>query len=150
MHFNLSSYANKKLRPHLFPDVIPNFKKWHLEPFYIKIYTFASGPIEIQKLFLSSSIEGDVTEWITSGFDAHHRYKYDSNKYRGVLSSLNEREAKNLFYLTDSPTKGKAARKTGMTVFIILREGNRKYKQEDLDTFTTIHSLDEFDFYEFA
>ncbi|KAH7643053.1 enolase-phosphatase e-1-like protein 4 [Dermatophagoides farinae] len=119
-------------------------------PFFIKIYTFASGPLETQKLFLSASTEGNVSEWITSGFDAHHRFKYDTNKYRGVLSSLTEREAKNLFYMTDSPNKGRAARRTGMTVFIVQRPGNRHYSDDDLKSFPIINSFDQFEFIEFA
>ncbi|KAH9505827.1 Enolase-phosphatase E1 [Dermatophagoides farinae] len=120
------------------------------DPFFIKIYTFASGPLETQKLFLSASTEGNVSEWITSGFDAHHRFKYDTNKYRGVLSSLTEREAKNLFYMTDSPNKGRAARRTGMTVFIVQRPGNRHYSDDDLKSFPIINSFDQFEFIEFA
>lgn len=134
----------------MFDDVIPNFSKWHGDPYFIKIYTFASGPIEIQKLFLSASIQGDVSYWITSGFDAHHSYKYDTNKYRCVIASLSERDPINLFYLTDSPKKAQAAKCSGMTVFIVLRPGNRKYKQEKLKEFNTINSFDDFIFTEFA
>lgn len=143
-------YTKKTLKPTVFPDVIGNFKKWHSDPFYIKIYTFASGPLETQKLFLSASTEGNVSQFITSGFDAHHRFKYDTNKYRGVLSSLTEREAKNLFYMTDSPNKGRAARRTGMTVFIVKRPGNRQYNDDDLKSFPIINSFDQFEFIEFA
>ncbi|UXI15875.1 RNA binding protein fox-1 2 [Sarcoptes scabiei] len=143
-------YAKKALRPHVFPDVIPNFRKWHSDPFFIKIYTFASGPLEIQRLFLSSSIEGNVSEWITSGFDTHNRYKYETSKFRSVIASLGEREAKNLFYLTDSPKKGLAARRSGISVFLVLRPDNRQYRFDDLKSFPTINSFDEFIFHQFG
>lgn len=134
----------------MFPDVIPNFRKWHSDPFFIKIYTFASGPLEIQRLFLSSSIEGNVSEWITSGFDTHNRYKYETSKFRSVIASLGEREAKNLFYLTDSPKKGLAARRSGISVFLVLRPDNRQYHFDDLKSFPTINSFDEFIFHQFG
>ena len=128
---------------------MPNMRKWHAEPLFIKIYTFASGPLEIQKLFLSASTEGDVSEYVTCGFDAHHSYKYDCNRFRQVVSGLSERDPKNLFYFTDSPRKGREARAAGLTVFIVRREGNKQYKQEVLDQFTVIDTFDQFDFYEF-
>ena len=137
------------MRPHLFNDVLPNFRQWHSEPLFIKLYTFASGPPEIQKLFLSASTEGDVSDFVTYCFDTHHSFKYDCNRYKQVISGLSERDPKNLFYLTDSPRKGREARKAGLTVFIVRREGNSTYKQEDMDKFTVIDSLDQFDFFEF-
>ncbi|KAI2800199.1 hypothetical protein BLOT_013717 [Blomia tropicalis] len=112
-------YRTKQLRPPLFSDVMRNFAKWHTDPYYIKIYTFASGPIDSQ-----------------SGFDAHSYYKYDWTKFQAVIASLGERIPANLFYFTDSPTKGRSA----------ARAGNRKYRPKDLELFTTIDSLDQFDF----
>ncbi|KAI2796623.1 hypothetical protein RDWZM_000417 [Blomia tropicalis] len=139
-------YRTKQLRPPLFSDVMRNFAKWHTDPYYIKIYTFASGPIDSQRLFLSASTEGDVTQYLISGFDAHSYYKYDWTKFQAVIASLGERIPANLFYFTDSPTKGRSAARAGITTFIIKREGNRKYRPKDLELFTTIDSLDQFDF----
>lgn len=133
----------------MFADVIPCFEKWVNEPFFIKLYTFASGPVEIQKLFLSATTQGDAAKYLTSGFDAHHTYKYNPNKYKGVLASLAEREAKNLFYFTDSPRKGNAALQSGMTVFIVLREGNKQYSEKKLKPFQVIKTFEELEFYEF-
>ena len=134
----------------MFPDVMPNLRKWHAEPLYIKIYTFASGPIEIQKLFLSASIQGDVSEYVTSGFDTRHSYKYNSERFRQVVTgALSERDPRNLFYFTNSPRKAREARRAGLTPFIINRDGNKAYKQADLDQYTVIHSFDQFDFFEF-
>lgn len=50
--WSFTRYRNKSLRPPLFSDVLPCFRKWNSEPLFIKLFTFASGPSEIQKLFL--------------------------------------------------------------------------------------------------
>lgn len=89
-------YRRKALHPRGFADVLPNFRKWHAEPLFIKLFTFASGPPEIQKLFLSASDNGDISEFVTYGFDTRNSFKYDCNRYRQVVSGLSEREPKNL------------------------------------------------------
>ena len=142
-------YRTRNLQPHVFDDVLPSFRQWNAAPFFIKLFSFATGPYEIQKLFLSASIAGDITEYMTCGFDARGKYKYDSKRYRQVVSSLSERDPKNLLYLTDSPRKGREAIKAGLTVFIVRRDGNRKYKNEDMGNFIVIDSLKQLDFYEF-
>ena len=141
-------YRNKTIRPSLFPDVVEAFRRWAGPPFQIKIYTFASGPWENQKQFLEASTD-EITRYLTCGFDAFNSFKYESIRYRQVVSALTEREAKNLFYLTDSPTKATQARLAGLTVFVVRRDGNRHYRQEELDKFTCVDSLAQFDFYEF-
>lgn len=149
-HIWNDGYASKQLRPHLFSDVLANFKRWRDMPFYVKIYTFASGPPDVQKLFLSACDGGDPSRYVVAGFDAYHRYKYDPSKYRGVLASLDERDPRNLFYFTDSPKKAQAARTAGMTPFVVLRDGNRNYREEALAPFPLLQSFDELDFYEFG
>lgn len=144
------AYAKKLLRPPLFDDVLPCFRQWAGPPLQIKIYTFASGPWEIQKLFLSASEAGtELTRHLTCGFQAFGNFKYQSQRYRQIVTSLTERDAHNLFYLTDSPNKAKQAKMAGLTVFVVRRPGNRNYRPELLAHLPLIDTLKQFDFYEF-
>lgn len=142
----MDGYRQGTLRPHAFPDVVGAFSRWQTEPYYIKLHTFASGPWENQKLFLSATDVGDLSKFIISGIDAHSHYKYDWTKYKAVLNTLDERTPANLIYLTDSPNKAKPALKAGMRVFIVRRPGNRKYKEAALEPYLTIDSFDQLDF----
>ena len=100
-------------------------------------------------LFLSAASEGDVTQYIVNGFDAHSRYKYDWTKYKSIVVSLAERSPANLYYLTDSPNKGCAAAKAGLTVIIVHRPDNRKYRHDQLQSFINIDTFDQLDFVPF-
>lgn len=144
------AYAKRLLRPPLFDDVLPCFSQWASPPLLIKIYTFASGPWEIQKLFLNASEGGsELTRHLTCGFQSFANFKYQSQRYRQIVAALTERDSHNLFYLTDSPNKAKQAKMAGLSVFIIRREGNRNYRPEILAPFNLIHTFKQFDFYEF-
>ena len=126
-----------------------NFSKWTYQPFFIKIFTFATGSDEDQKLFLRSSIDGDVAEFVVTGFNSRRKYKWECNRFKQMVSILAERDSKNLFYFTDDPRKGEEAKKAGLTVFVVLREGNKYFSQEKLTNFTVINSFDQLDFWPF-
>lgn len=143
-------YTRRVLQPPLFDDVLECFSRWAGPPLHIKIYTFASGPWEIQRLFLGASEAGDrLTRHLTCGFNAFGSFKYQAQRYRQIVLSLTERDSANLFYLTDSPNKAKQASMAGLTAFVVRREGNRKYRPELLAKCTLIDTLKQFDFYEF-
>ena len=142
-------YRNKTLRPHIFPDVIPSFKRWQADPYFIKIYSFATGTEENQKLFLSATEGGDVTQYIASSFHAYGLGKYDWTKYYTIRNVLGTEYHDDLFYLTDSSTKGKQAARAGLTVIIVRREGNREYEESDLKLFKNITTFDQLDFISF-
>jgi len=125
--------------------VIRNFTKWHSDPYFVKIYTYASGPEESQRLFLSASSEGDLSDLVTSCFNARIAPKTTEGRFGNFVSCLFEHDPKNLFYLTDSPYKAEEAVKAGLTVFVMMREGNVRYKAAQLNKFTVIHSLDQLD-----
>ena len=139
-------YNTKKLIVHVFDDVEPAFEKWTSEDLGIKIYTFASGPTRNQRLFLSSTVVGDLNKYVTNGIRSFNNYKYDSNKFKQIVSALLERHPKNILYLTDSPKKARAAIGAGFRAIVVLRPANKNYSSEELKDLQMISSLDDLDF----
>lgn len=139
-------YRTKRLLVHVFPDVRPAFERWTAEELSIKIYSFASGSSDHQKLFLSSTIAGDLRNYVISGINSFHRYKYDPKRYKQIFSTLLERHPKNILYLTDEPKKANAAISAGLRAVVVLRYGNSDFTDEDLRGLSAIDSLDELDF----
>lgn len=125
------AYNSSHLKTHAFVDVKISFNHWRYRKF-IKIYSYASGPPEGQKQFLRSSVEGDLSAFVANCLNSSGGYKYDPNKYKGVISALRETDPKNLLYLTDDPKKARAAIESGMRAIVVLRPGNHKYTEEDL------------------
>jgi enolase-phosphatase E1 len=140
-------YRTKALKTHAFDDVMTVFHNWKHE-LYIKIYTFASGSPDFQKLFLSASIRGDISQYIITGIDSRHKYKYDPKKYKALLSSVVESIPKNMLYLTDNPKKAKAAIESGMRAVVVLRPGNKQYTNEELNGLSIVSSLQDIVFQE--
>jgi enolase-phosphatase E1 len=140
-------YRTKALKTHAFDDVMSVFHNWKRELF-IKIYTFASGSPDFQKLFLSASIRGDISQYIIKGIDSRHKYKYDPKKFKAVLSSVVESIPKNMLYLTDNPKKAKAAIESGMRAVVVLRSANKQYTNEELNGLNKVSSLQEIVFHE--
>ncbi|XP_054166687.1 enolase-phosphatase E1-like [Oppia nitens] len=141
----LDGYRNKRLKVHTFVDVMPSFQRWTDEELTIKIYTFASGPSQNQKLFLNHTTCGDVSWYVVGGINSYHKYKHDSNRFKQVFIALQE-SPQNILYITDSPNKARAAIASGMRAIVVLRDGNKRYSDQELDGIQTVTSLQELDF----
>jgi enolase-phosphatase E1 len=139
------AYNSSHLKTHAFADVKISFNHWRCHKF-IKIYSYASGPPEGQKQFLRSSVEGDLSAFVANCLNSSGGYKYDPNKYKGVICALRETDPKNLLYLTDDPKKARAAIESGMRAIVVLRPGNHKYTEEDLKDLDRITSFADLEF----
>lgn len=140
-------YTSGNLKVHAFKDVKKSLEHWRFHQF-VKIYSYASGAREGQRLFLSSTEEGDLTPFIANYINSSGGYKYDPNKFKVVLSALREANPNNLLYLTDDPKKAKAAIEVSMRAVVVLREGNPRYSEAELKNLITIKSLEEIVFEE--
>ena len=139
-------YRTKKLSVHVYGDVQPAFVKWTGDELGIKIYTFASGSSDSQKLFLSSTIAGDLKKYVICGFNSFHRYKDDPKRFKQIFVTLLERDPQNILYLTDEPKKAKAAIKAGLRSIVVKRPGSVEHSEKSLKDLQVINSLDQLDF----
>lgn len=140
-------YKTNRLKVHVFKDVKQALDDWRFHKF-VKIYTYASGATAGQKLFMSSTVEGDLSRFIANYINSSGDYKYDSKKFEILIKALRESNPKNLLYFTDNPQKARAAIKSGMRALVVLRPANTQYSEEDLKDLITIQSFEELEFEE--
>jgi enolase-phosphatase E1 len=87
-----------------------------------------------------------LSAFVANCLNSSGGYKYDPNKYKGVICALRETDPKNLLYLTDDPKKARAAIESGMKTIVVLRPGNHKYTEEDLKNLDKITSFADLEF----
>ena len=137
-------YKSGQLKTHVFDDVPDAFHQWRMVQF-IKLYGFASGPSEGQKLYYKSTIKGDLTKYFNNFIDASGKKKLDPKKYEILAKSLRD-IPKNIVFFTDSTEEAKAAQEAGMISVVVIREGNSQYDQRQLQNLYSIKSLNQIEF----
>ncbi|KAH9413197.1 Enolase-phosphatase E1 [Dermatophagoides pteronyssinus] len=142
-----NSFETGKLKADIYPDVIDAFHYWRFEEF-IKIYSYASGPVEGQRQFLRTTAAGDLNRYIANGLNSSGGYKFDPNKFRGLLAALREPKPDNLLYITDDPRKARAAERVGIRTVIVNRSGSDtgKYDPKETNGMTVVTTLADIEF----
>ncbi len=79
-------YENADFKGHLYPDVLPAWKKWHKDGFQIAIYS--SGSVQAQKLIFGHSSEGDLRDMISNYFDTKVGSKREVESYLNIKKTL--------------------------------------------------------------
>lgn len=57
----LYGYENNLFKSHVYPDVMPSFKRWK-KNFGIKLYTFANSDCIIQEMLFSQTLSGNLNK----------------------------------------------------------------------------------------
>lgn len=96
----------------MFDDVPKVFDHWRMHLF-IKLFTYASGSREGQKLFFKSSKFGDLTPFFNNYIDSSGGAKRDSQRYLTIAVLLREK-IDNILFFTDEPEDAQAALDAGM------------------------------------
>lgn len=104
-------YKNQDFKGHLYPDVLPFFKK--IKNSNNKIGIYSSGSVWAQKLLFAHSVEGDLTPFISYFFDTKVGLKRDENSYKNILEATNY-EAQNIFFFSDIKEELESANKLGI------------------------------------
>lgn len=136
------AYDQGHLKTHAYDEVEDAFQYWRFEEF-IKIYSYASGPVEGQRQFLRASIHGDLNRYIANGLNASGGYKFDPNKFRSVVAALRESRPSNLLYITDDPKKARSAIEAGLRSIVVnrARQVTGKYAPANTQGLTVIVKL---------
>jgi enolase-phosphatase E1 len=112
-------YACGTLQGHVYPDVLPAFKRWSKEDLQIGIYS--SGSVWAQKLIYGHSIEGDLTTYIQDHFDLAVGFKYEPSSYETISTRLGI-ASKKILFLSDVEAELNAARLSGMQTIRLFRD----------------------------
>jgi enolase-phosphatase E1 len=113
-------YQTGQYRGHLYPDVIPAWKRWKSKGIDLGIYS--SGSVKAQQLLFGYSEAGDVTDYLSHYFDTRIGHKREADSYQNILDRLAIPPAEVLF-LSDVAEELDAARAAGMQTIQLLRPG---------------------------
>jgi len=137
-------YESGNLKSLLFDDVFPCLKSWHRRGVRIAIYS--SGSIAAQKLLFEYSDRGDVRHLLENYFDTTIGNKREVSSYSRILSELKcTNSPQSVCFVTDVLAEAVAARQAGMRAVISIRPGNADIKDEEVESFETIHSFVDLD-----
>ncbi|KAG8233042.1 hypothetical protein J437_LFUL004263 [Ladona fulva] len=133
-------YSKGKLQGHLFPDVLPAFKKWIAEG--KKIFMYSSGLEMSQTHLVSNSVEGDITELISGCFYSSEFPRTRSESFREMCKKV-DCSADKVAFLTDNAQTARAAHKAGLVVIMLCREGNSYMGSSIRESFPVINSFED-------
>lgn len=145
-HVWREAYKTKKVEGELFEDVAPVLQQLAEEDFMLYIYS--SGSVEAQKLLLSHSTDGDITDMFTGFFDTEVGPKTESESYKKIKQEISEDiESQEILFLTDDPEEAKAACQAGWQAVLVDRsmeqEGSIELTDEHRQNFMVIENLNE-------
>lgn len=128
-------YTNNHFQGHLYPDVLPFFKK--ILSIGSKVAIYSSGSVHAQKLIFGYSIDGDLTPFISNYFDTNVGHKREKASYLNIVKELGV-EPKEIHFFSDIPEELKAASDAGLSITHVLREG---CQPSEYDCVTDFRSL---------
>jgi enolase-phosphatase E1 len=113
-------YESGQFKGHLYPDVLPCWKKWIAAGKQLGIYS--SGSVEAQKLLFGYSEEGDLQPYLSAYFDTRIGHKGETASYQNIQKELGIDPA-HILFLSDVPAELDAARTAGFQTLQLLRPG---------------------------
>ena len=112
-------YASGELLGHVYPDVLPAFKRWKERGIRIGIYS--SGSVWAQKLLFGHSVEGDLCRYLADHFDLAVGYKYEATSYQLICKRLFH-QPREILFLSDVEIELDCAREAGMQTIRLFRD----------------------------
>ncbi len=112
-------YRVGDLHSHVYPDVLPAFRRWKRGGKEICIYS--SGSVLAQKLLFAHTSEGDLTSYIRAYFDTATGAKIARESYEKIAQAL-AIDPRSILFLSDTVAELNAAGMTGMLTGLCLRE----------------------------
>ena len=126
-----SAYQNGDFKGHIYADVPAHLAQWHQQG--INLYVYSSGSVSAQKLLFGYSEAGDLTQYFSRYFDTHIGNKRETESYRNILESIDEKGSETLF-LSDIEEELDAAQGAGMHTLQLVRSGATASARHDVVT----------------
>lgn len=118
-HIWKEGYESGEIKGHLYPDVLPKWKKWKESGLILGIYS--SGSVLAQKLLFENSVEGNVTSYLSHHFDTKVGAKREAQSYKNILAEINV-AANDVLFLSDIEEECEAATQAGMNTQLVSRD----------------------------
>jgi enolase-phosphatase E1 len=123
-------YQNGDFKGHLYPDVLPAWKKWLSEEYQLCIYS--SGSVQAQKLIFGFSCEGDLTPMISHYFDTKVGGKREVESYRNIQKTTGE----DVTFFSDITEELDAAKLAGFKTVQVFRDEVKPSAHKSIRTFS--------------
>ncbi|KAG1289672.1 hypothetical protein G6F66_009297 [Rhizopus arrhizus] len=134
-------YESGELRGVIYDDVVPKFDQWISQG--KKIYIYSSGSVPAQKLLVSFSTKGDLTNYFSGYFDTTIGLKVQTESYEAIAKEINK-SSHSILFVSDNIKEIVAAHQAGYQVVISDRPGNAPLDVES-EQFKVITSFDQID-----
>lgn len=125
-------YSKNDFQGHVYPDVVPFFKK--ILDSGSKIGIYSSGSVHAQKLIFGYSVNGDLTPYISYYFDTKVGGKRESSSYEKISAEVGLK-AREIRFFSDITEELKAAQLAGMAVTHVVRPGTKTSDFESVSSF---------------
>lgn len=133
-------YERNHIKGHVYTDVRRTFELFAPT---IPIFILSSFSIAHQKDLFSHTTSGDLTQFISGYFERMESCKSESGTYQKLASEIGVTPSEVLL-LTSIESEARAAQFIGVTVLLIIREGNNPPLTAAAKVdFNLIHSFDE-------
>ena len=115
------AYSSGELHGEVFDDVPAALRRWHAAGIDIRI--FSSGSVLAQQLIFSTTLQGDLTKYLSGYFDTTTGPKNESQSY-GTITVAFALPASEVLFISDVTRELDAARAAGMQTLLCIRPGN--------------------------
>lgn len=132
-------YDKGDIKGHIYDDVSPALEQWHSIEGQ-KVYIYSSGSVQAQKLLFGQSSAGDLLPLIDGHFDTAVGSKQEADSYTAIAEKIGCK-TEDILFLTDIVKEAEAARRSGVHVGLVSREGNAPLSAEATATYPVLHSF---------
>lgn len=131
-------YVNNHFKGHVYPDVLPLFRK--IVESGSKVAIYSSGSVHAQKLIFGYSEAGDLTPFISAYFDTKVGAKREVNSYQNIAQEL-RLHPKEIHFFSDIKEELKAAQDAGLQVTLVMRSGGEDSEYNSVTDFRRLLEL---------
>ncbi len=128
-------FESKRFTAPLYPDVLPNWKRWSSMGLPMGIYS--SGSVQAQKLFFQHTEQGNILPFLDQHFDLSIGSKKASTSYLNIAETLKV-PATSIVFLSDITQELASAAEAELQVVHVVRPGT-----QSSDSFPVIESFNE-------
>ena len=117
-HMLFDGYAKNRIETPLYTDVAIAIRHWAIDD-HIQLFVFSNGWCEATKRYLQKTNHGDMNLLISGHFDTKLGPLTDPATYKKLISKV-KHPAEDILFLTHSGAEGRAAKKSGLSVVLIM------------------------------
>jgi enolase-phosphatase E1 len=114
-------YKKGDFKGHVYEDAAQHLRK--CKQAGLRLYVFSSGSVQAQKLLFAHTDYGDLTPLFSGYFDTTIGNKREAESYRKIAETI-KIAPRDILFLSDIKEELDAARKAGMQVVWLLRDGD--------------------------